>query len=724
MNAEGTGRLDSLEALKRHFGFGEFRPAQEEIIQELIAGRDALVVMPTGGGKSLCYQLPALVREGAALVISPLIALMKDQVDALRERGLSATMINSTVSLAEQRERIAGMQRGDYDLVYVAPERFRSPRFVDALHRAKIAFVAVDEAHCLSQWGHDFRPDYLRLREAFRALGRPQVAAFTATATREVRQDILNYLELRDPIERVTGFRRPNLHLRIREVSGEAEKYDRLKQLVEEHKTGIVYCASRKRVEEVSEEIIGWGVPCAAYHGGMHDKMRESAQADFLSRRKSVAVATNAFGMGIDRADIRFVAHFEIPGSVEAFYQEAGRAGRDGLPAVCELLFNYADTRIQEFFIDGNNPSPELISEIYESLKSLADKDGIVKIPVNSIVEMMGRGTNPMAVSTSISVLTRHGAIDRFDLPGQRVRGTRIKHLEWSSADLKLDREALAEKERRDRAKLQAMVNFAYSRGCRQGWILDYFGEETEALCGTCDQCEAVDSGDRRGPAPEENVIVRKALSGVARMSNRRGGNWEPRFGRVKIIQMLLGSRAREILEAGLDKLSTYGLLRDEGNAYLNALFRELERAGLIQTFPGEYPLVTLTSSGEAVMKGRSEYLLEWPERRGAGRPAEPGAGAGRRGRVRPGIDAGTGQEAELLAALKKLRARLAAQTGGKVPAYVIFPNLTLQEMARRRPATVEEARELPGVGDYRARRYLKSFLEVISEFEEGLLAD
>jgi len=448
MSAPAT--RDPLDALEKHFGFRKFLEGQERVVSALVSGQDCMVIMPTGGGKSLCYQLPALVMDGVTVVVSPLIALMKDQVDGLLEKGIPATMINSTVGLPEQQERIAKLREGAYKLVYIAPERFRSRTFTDALRSVDIALFAVDEAHCLSQWGHDFRPDYLRLGRAVEELGRPQTAAFTATATPEVRTDIMATLGLRDPFVSLSGFGRPNLSLAVTHTKGKKEKFTRLRDVIGRHKTGIVYCATRKRVDEVALELDQMGVSFIPYHGGMEDSARSHAQDQFIKKERDVVVATNAFGMGIDRPDVRFVVHFDIPGSVEAYYQEAGRAGRDGEPAVCELLFNYADTRTQEFFIDGSNPGYALIRDVYNYLRNAADPQHEVRLTIQEITENLGE-KNSMGISSSLAALGRAGHIDRFDIPGQRARGTRITRPDTLPDELRIDRDALEEKERRDR---------------------------------------------------------------------------------------------------------------------------------------------------------------------------------------------------------------------------------------------------------------------------------
>jgi ATP-dependent DNA helicase RecQ len=699
------------QALEKYFGFREFLESQEEVIDAILSGADALVVMPTGGGKSLCYQLPALMLEGTTLVVSPLIALMKDQVDALQRRGIAATLINSSIPPNEQQERIRALGRGDFKLVYIAPERFRSRSFVDALGQATIALFAVDEAHCLSMWGHDFRPDYFRLNLILEKLGRPQVAAFTATATPEVRGDILTHLALRDPHTFVAGFARPNLKLVVRQVAGEGEKHARLRELVREQKTGIVYCATRKRVESVAETLQDAGVSSILYHAGMGEEERERAQNAFMRGEKDIVVATNAFGMGIDRADIRFVAHFEVPGSIEAYYQEAGRAGRDGEAATCELFFNYADTRVQEFFLEGSNPSPAFIVETYEMLRREADEKHELQLSLKEMATGLETDNNDMALNSALHILDREGYIDRFDIPGRRVRGTRLLKPDVSGAQLKLDTAKLREKERRDREKLKTMIDFAYARACRQQAILHYFGETEAEPCGNCDICLET-AGAMRAPTTEEGVIVRKALSGVARMSTRTPNGWQPKFGRGRIVQTLVGSRSREIIDARLDQLSTYGLLKDEGVAYSHQLLRELHDAGMLVSTGGQYPMVTLTRRGEEVMKGALDYTLRWPQH------------AAVFAKIRSRAKSKTSSmqdlapvDSELFEELKKVRLALARENGN-LPAYIIFPDETLRAFARLKPRSVEAGRQIRGVGDLKAKKYLPAFLEAIARSE------
>lgn len=621
--------------LMRYFGFEKFRDPQDRIVSAILQGRDTLVIMPTGGGKSLCYQLPALMLPHLTIVVSPLIALMKDQVDALRARGIPAASLNGMQTLAEQNAVFDAMRSGELKLVYIAPERFRAERFIRTISEIDVSLFAVDEAHCLSQWGHDFRPDYLRLDAALKLFKRrPIVAAFTATATPDVREDIQKSLRLRTPAEFVAGFARPNLSFNIRHVEsgvttrrgGEGRsslhqnKLREILKIVAAHRTGIVYCATRKSVERVADDLMAQGINLVMYHGGMSDDERSAAQEKFMSNRADVAVATNAFGMGIDRSDIRFVVHYEMPGSVEAYYQEAGRAGRDGAPGYCEMLFNFSDKRVQDFFIEGANPGRVIICAVYEMLRKLADNGNEVKISMDALCEEILRYTgekiNPMAVSTAVGMLARYGIIERFDIPGVRIRGTRLLQPDTPSRQLKIPWEGLSEKQRRDEKKLEAVVSLAYGNTCRQEAILNYFGDcEAAVPCGQCDVCRARATGTRRRPDAEELTVVKKILSAVARLSRKIAQDeWQAIFGKQRVIDCLVGSRNAETLRLGHDKLSTYGILRGEKREFIAVLMDALTREKLLAVEnSGEYPLCKLTTFGSRVMRGCENFEMEWP---------------------------------------------------------------------------------------------------------------
>jgi len=697
-----------LESHLARFRLSSFRPGQREVISALLAGQDCLCIMPTGGGKSLCYQLPSIARAGLTLVVSPLIALMKDQVDSLTALGIAATYINSSLSPAEAFDRMNRMAQGQFDLVYIAPERLRSSLFLEKLRETHVQLLAVDEAHCISEWGHDFRPDYARLGRLRQRLNNPQTIALTATATPDVRRDIALQLELREPQVFITGFSRPNLSFEVQQASSEPERDLMLNEFLRETPgAGIVYSATRKGCEALAPLLSkSSGRKVDLYHAGLEPDARRRVQDEFMSGRTPIIVATNAFGMGIDKSDLRFVVHYNIPGTLEAYYQEAGRAGRDGQPSRCLLLYATRDRRIQEFFIDSAYPEPQIVEEVYDFLRAI-DGDPI-ELTLDEIRERLNLPIRSEGVSACEKLLEKCGAVERLDarqnmaavridsdlptlvdlLPREaKVQRRVLQAVEKDVGGLRFERVYISprriaqltemdttavsrylreltrlqafdyvppfrgravhmierkkpfeelgidfdEQQRRkaaEYAKLDRMVRYATSRGCRQIEILDYFGDPNRQKCGACDNCQQLvqASGVRqhsentgvprigqstreadasRSPEIEPQVLeaVRIVLSGVARMKGR--------FGKQMLARMLIGSKAKDIAKLKLDKLTTFGLLKiltePLALSLINAL---LEQRLLMQVEETPHrPLVRLTPRGEEVMKGQSPLI-------------------------------------------------------------------------------------------------------------------
>jgi len=403
---------DARQALHRAFGYADFRPGQEKAVRAVLEGRDTLVILPTGGGKSLCYQVPALLLPGLTVVVSPLISLMKDQVDALVARGLPAAYINSTLSATEAAERMARAQRGELKLLYVAPERFDQGTTAERLRRVGVSLLAVDEAHCVSEWGHDFRPSYARLRQLREQLGDPPTIALTATATPEVREDIARQLDLREPETVITGFDRRNLHYHVEPTPNKPAKEQALVHVLRSRAgQAIVYASTRRDVENVAAVVERAGIPVAAYHAGLDDARRHEVQDAFMREDVRVIVATNAFGMGIDKANVRLVVHHAMPGTLEAYYQEAGRAGRDGEHSDCVLLHSFPDRFTHEFFIKGSFPERAVVEGTYAQLRRHADATGLVTVTAREIAGMLAGKVSDREVDSAMRVLARAGAV-------------------------------------------------------------------------------------------------------------------------------------------------------------------------------------------------------------------------------------------------------------------------------------------------------------------------
>jgi ATP-dependent DNA helicase RecQ len=448
-----TTTTPPLESHLGRFKLNSFRPGQREVLAAILAGHDCLCIMPTGGGKSLCYQLPAIAREGLTLVVSPLIALMKDQVDALTSLGISATFINSSLAPAEAYERIENMAAGRYDLVYIAPERLRSSLFLEKVRETKLQLLAVDEAHCISEWGHDFRPNYARLGRLRRQLNNPQTIALTATATPDVRTDIIAQLQISDPKIFITGFSRPNLQFEVQQATGEQHRDQMLIEFLRATPgAGIIYSATRKGCEQLVPVLSATaGRRVDLYHAGLEPDDRRRVQDDFMSGKTPIIVATNAFGMGIDKPDLRFVVHYNIPGTLEAYYQEAGRAGRDGQPSRCLLLYSHRDRRIQEYFIDGDYPAPEIVAEVYDFLRKIPDDP--IELTLDEIRERLNLPIRSDGVAACEKLLENCKALERLDAR-QNMAAVRIDSdlptlVDLLPKDAKVQRRVLQAIERR-----------------------------------------------------------------------------------------------------------------------------------------------------------------------------------------------------------------------------------------------------------------------------------
>ena len=517
----------ALRLLETHFGYDRFRGAQEEAVRAILQGRDVLVLMPTGGGKSLCYQIPALLLDGLTLVVSPLISLMKDQVDALVARGIAATFINSSLPAAEAEARLARAARGELKLLYVAPERFDADAFRRMLPRLNVRLLAVDEAHCISEWGHGFRPSYLRLGRVRESLRCP-VIALTATATPGVREDVLAHLGLRRPVILTRGFDRPNLGWHVIAARDTAEKDRLMTRALRGCRDGaaIVYAPTRKAVDAIADLLNRAGVPAAAYHGGASAQDRQHIQDDFVRGHRRVIVATSAFGMGIDKPDVRLVLHFAMPASVESYYQEAGRAGRDGACARCVLLHAYADRFTHEFLIEQAHPSAQAVRAVWAALCRMNGARDVLRCEAAELAARAGLEGGPRQVAQVLRVLASAGVAAVHERPG-RAWDSPVHHVRLL-ADPRPDRLPVADRllsaiRQRDLTRLDWMQRYAYTTGCRRAFILRYFGDPAaRRRCEDCDRCTGTrDAPGAGGRAPAGFPLVLR-LGRAARRFARR----------------------------------------------------------------------------------------------------------------------------------------------------------------------------------------------------------
>jgi len=466
------------ELLKIHFNYESFRPGQEKAIDSILQGKDTVVVLPTGGGKSMIFQLPALILEGVTIVISPLIALMKDQVDSLDEVGIPATFINSSISLDETNRRLNCIKKGEYKIVYIAPERFYNQVFVEHLKTIKVSLFAIDEAHCVSQWGHDFRPSYLRLKEAIKMVGSPTVVALTATATPEVRDDIVKQLNLPSHELILTGFGRPNLQFAVVSASN-SQKVDNITNLFITNPdlgSGIIYVGTRSKADDLAEMLIANDVKAVVYHAGMDNESRHWVQEQFMAGEAQVVVATNAFGLGINKKDIRFVIHFDLPGTIEAYYQEAGRAGRDGKPSFCLLFHHAQDRHLREFFIKGDNPDPNIIIEIYDffidQLEGEVETNTSILVTYADIAQNLSEKMPEMAIGTSLKILEREGYISR---PNDKTSNSFLKaKKDWPEVVESIGKRA------KSQIEVASKLGEKYAQELKDGW--DFSPEEVAVV--------------------------------------------------------------------------------------------------------------------------------------------------------------------------------------------------------------------------------------------------
>ncbi|MBM2850902.1 MAG: ATP-dependent helicase RecQ [Anaerolineales bacterium] len=617
MAAQPAHPMEPHDALWRYFNFPAFRPGQEVALRHLLGGRDALVVMPTGSGKSLIYQLAALLLPDITLVISPLVALMKDQIDGLTRRGIAATFVNSSLDTSEQSRRLRGLAEGQYRIILVAPERLRSRAFREALARVSLSLFAVDEAHCLSQWGHDFRPDYLHLADARREFKAPVTLALTATATPRVQDDIIRLLGLARAERLVTGFNRPNLTFEVFSTPDVNAKLNLVRDFLADaegasrNAGGIIYTGTRRDAEEVAEFVREvCGLDARHYHGALDPVTRTRTQDAFLAGDLPVVVATNAFGMGIDRPDVRFVLHHTLPGTLEAYYQEAGRAGRDGLPARAVLLYSPKDTALHEFFIENDSPTAAELRAVHTFLGGPVSGMGVT-------LEELERATGLPRTKARVALEQLEIARALHRSPDEAYGVIRAEALPLSEAALQTVARQVAARREHKRSQLEKIVDYAETNACRRRAILHHFGDTSPCeapLC--CDNClaraEAAEAQTEIRPAHAQTQSERAALIVLDTIAKLK---WE--IGKGKLAQILKGSSGKDV--ARYARARNYGKFAALRVSEVESLIGQLIDAGHVKQVGSKLPTLKLTPKGENALEARAAIRVDL-------RPVQPGA--------------------------------------------------------------------------------------------------